>query len=96
MVRCGMVGFGDSTLDFELTFDLHGADFDKLFAARARICVAILEAFEKAGIQFAYPTQTAFTAAPDGTLIMPYPAPDEEQPAMKSARRAKKAQAKAG
>jgi hypothetical protein len=25
------------------------------------------------GIEFAYPTQTTFTAAPDGKMIMPYP-----------------------
>ena len=26
------------------------------------------------GIEFAYPTQTTYTAAPDGKLVMPYPA----------------------
>ena len=26
----------------------------------------------KAGYEFAYPTQTTFTAAPDGTMIMPF------------------------
>jgi small-conductance mechanosensitive channel len=96
MVRCGMVGFGDSTLDFELSFDVHGADFDKVFAARDRICIAILEAFETAGIQFAYPTQTAFTAAPDGTLIMPYPAPHDAAPARKTGKSRTKPRAKAG
>jgi hypothetical protein len=28
--------------------------------------------FEREGIAFAYPTQTTFTAAPDGALVMPY------------------------
>jgi hypothetical protein len=26
-------------------------------------------------LQFAYPTQVTFTAAPDGTMVMPYPEP---------------------
>jgi len=28
--------------------------------------------FAAEGIDFAYPTQTTFTAAPDGTMVMPY------------------------
>jgi len=39
--------------------------------------VAILRRFAKEGISLPYPTQTAFTAAPDGTLIMPYPDPQK-------------------
>ena len=27
---------------------------------------------DERGIEFAYPTQTTFTAAPDGRMIMPY------------------------
>jgi protein involved in polysaccharide export with SLBB domain len=37
--------------------------------------IAVLRAFEAEGIAFAYPTQTTFTAAPDGTLVMPYAPP---------------------
>jgi hypothetical protein len=33
----------------------------------------MLKAFNQEKIEFAYPTQTSFTAAPDGSLIMPYP-----------------------
>ena len=33
----------------------------------------ILRRFAELGVQLAYPAQTAFTAAPDGRLIMPYP-----------------------
>jgi hypothetical protein len=32
----------------------------------------VLDRFNREGIEFAYPTQTTFTAAPDGTMIMPY------------------------
>jgi small-conductance mechanosensitive channel len=73
IVRAGMIGFGDSTLDFELVFDVHSTDYDVVYATRSAICIAILKAFNEANIQLAYPSQTSFTAAPDGTLIMPYP-----------------------
>ncbi len=72
LVRCGMRGFGPSSLDFEVQFEVQGADYEYAFATRAAICLEILEAFGEAGIQLAYPTQTTFTAAPDGTLVMPY------------------------
>ncbi|HEV2747243.1 MAG TPA: mechanosensitive ion channel family protein [Allosphingosinicella sp.] len=73
LVRCGMVNFGASSLDFELQFDVRTTDYEYAFATRSAICLEILAAFNEAGIQFAYPTQTSFTAAPDGTLVMPYP-----------------------
>ncbi|MBA3677041.1 MAG: mechanosensitive ion channel family protein [Sphingosinicella sp.] len=72
MVRCGMIGFGPSSLDFELLFDVHSADFEDVFATRAAICLEILKAFRDNKVEFAYPTQTTFTAAPDGNLVMPY------------------------
>jgi small-conductance mechanosensitive channel len=73
MVRCGMVGFGDSTLNFELIFDVSSTDYDYVFQTRSEICIEILKTFNETNIQLAYPTQTSFTAAPDGSLIMPYP-----------------------
>ncbi|MDP8912612.1 MAG: mechanosensitive ion channel family protein [Pseudomonadota bacterium] len=73
LVRCGLVALSPSSLDFELEMRMATADYDRAFAARGRICIEILAAFHEAGIHFAYPTQTSFTAAPDGTLIMPYP-----------------------
>lgn len=72
LVRCGMTGFGASSLDFELQFDVHSTDYEQMFATRAAVCVEILTAFRDQRIEFAYPTQTTFTAAPDGTMIMPY------------------------
>jgi small-conductance mechanosensitive channel len=73
LVRCGMTGFGASTLDFELQFDVHSTDYEEVYRTRSAICIAILDRFNREKIQLAYPTQTTFTAAPDGTLIMPYP-----------------------
>nr|WP_231638980.1 mechanosensitive ion channel family protein [Sphingomonas profundi] len=73
LVRCGMTGFGASSLDYELQFDVHSQNYEVVFNARSAVCIAILQAFNEAGIEFAYPTQTSFTAAPDGRAIMPYP-----------------------
>ena len=51
-----------------------------MFEARHQVLVALLQRFSRDGIEFAYPTQISFTAAPDGTLIMPYPPEDEAPP----------------
>ena len=72
IVRCGITAFGASSLDYELQFDVFSEELKAVFDARNQVAVAILAAFNEAGIAFAYPTQTSFTAAPDGTLIMPY------------------------
>jgi small-conductance mechanosensitive channel len=71
-VRAGFVGFGDSALNFDLVFDVVSHDYEEVFATRHRIGIAVIEAFEKEGYAFAYPTQTTFTAAPDGIMVMPY------------------------
>ncbi|HEX8642991.1 MAG TPA: mechanosensitive ion channel family protein [Allosphingosinicella sp.] len=72
-VRCGLVAFGASSLDFEAVFEIDGVDFEQTFAIRHDLLLGILEAFAQSKIELAYPTQTSFTAAPDGTHIMPYP-----------------------
>lgn len=72
-IRCGFVGFGASSIDFELDFDVMSSDFEQVFEARHRIGIAILERFNAEGLEFAYPTQTSFTAAPDGRFVLPYP-----------------------
>lgn len=69
----GFVGFGDSSIDFEVEFDSMDPGFAPFHAARHKVGLAIMKAFAEAGIEFAYPTQTSFTAAPDGTMILPYP-----------------------
>ena len=75
--RNGFESFGASTLDFAVQFDIPGDDWGTAHATRDRLMVAILRRFAKEGISLPYPTQTAFTAAPDGTLIMPYPDPQK-------------------
>ncbi len=71
-IRSSFTGFGDSSLNFELLFDVHSAVFTDVTAARSAVGVRIFEAMTDAGYDFAYPTQTTFTSAPDGTMIMPY------------------------
>ncbi len=72
LVRCGLVNFGNSTLDVELQYDVHSEIYDVVFATQHQVNIAILKRFAELGIDFGYPTQTSFTAAPDGRLIMPY------------------------
>jgi len=77
-LRCGMIGYGDSSLDFSFEFDVKSEVWQKVFEARHQVLVALLKRFNDEKIEFAYPTQTSFTAAPDGTLIMPYPDDETE------------------
>ena len=79
-VRSGFVGFGASSLDFEVEFDVYLPDWDAVYQVRHRIGIGILKRFNAEGLEFAYPTQTTFTAAPDGRMIMPYA---EVQPVMR-------------
>ncbi len=73
-VRSGFIGFGASSLDFEVEFDVYLPDWDAIYMVRHKVGLAILRQFNERGIEFAYPTQTTFTAAPDGQMIMPYAA----------------------
>jgi small-conductance mechanosensitive channel len=84
-IRAGFTTFAASSLDFQLVFDVPSEDIDVMFASRHAVGIAIFERFAKEGIEFAYPTQTTYTAAPDGTLVMPYAAlpPMQSKPAAK-------------
>lgn len=72
-VHAGFINFGPSSLDFEVEFDVMSREFDDFYKARHAVGMAILKRFEEEGIRLAYPTQTSFTAAPDGSFVMPYP-----------------------
>jgi len=71
--RAGFEAFGASSLDFALLVDVPGRDWNVAHPLRDRLLVAIMKRFAEEGISIPYPTQTTFTAAPDGTIIMPYP-----------------------
>lgn len=74
-IRAGFNNFAASSLDFHLVFDIESDDVEDMFQARHDIGIAIIDRFASEGISFAYPTQTTFTAAPDGHMVMPYAAP---------------------
>jgi small-conductance mechanosensitive channel len=88
-IRAGFTAFAPSSLDFQLVFDVPSDDIDVMFATRHAVGIAIAERFARERIEFAYPTQTTYTAAPDGTLVMPYAAPPVGDSAAKSPRRSK-------
>jgi len=71
--RAGFESFGASTLDFALLVDVPTRDWNVAHPLRDRLLVSIMTRFAEEGISLPYPTQTTFTAAPDGALIMPYP-----------------------
>ena len=74
LVRCAVNAFGASAIEFQLVYDDRGKNFDDRAMNKSAICIGILRTFKAEGIEFAYPTQTTFTAAPDGTMVMPYAA----------------------
>ncbi len=74
-VRIGLETFGASSLDFMLVYDVTASDQADILARRNAVNIAVLTLFEHEKIAFAYPTQTTYTAAPDGTLVMPWVKP---------------------
>lgn len=79
IVRCSLLSFSPSALDFELQYDVHSEDYDTVFNTRHKISIAILRRFEAESIRLANPTQIAFTASPDGRLLMPPGTSDSPQ-----------------
>ena len=73
LIRCALSNFSPSSLDFEVLFDVEEGPPTDPFLIRSAIYVRILERFAEEGVEFAYPTQTTFTAAPDGKFVMPWP-----------------------
>lgn len=72
-VRNGFSGFGASSIDYELIAEVHTGSWDVGHPTRDRILVGIVRKLAEEGISIPYPTQTTYTAAPDGRIIMPYP-----------------------
>lgn len=72
-IRSSFVTFNASSLDFELLFDVFSDDYEVVTAARTDVAIRLFAAMTEAGYDFAYPTQTSFTAAPDGSMVLPYP-----------------------
>ena len=71
-VRAAFRTFSPSSIDFDFLFEVDSGDPVDAHAAQEQVAFGLLRTFRDRGIAFAYPTQTTFTAAPDGTLVMPY------------------------
>lgn len=82
-IRAGFIAFGASSVDYQLEFDTPFADFQHAYDARHKVGIALYRRLDAEGISIPFPTQTSYTAAPDGTIIMPYP---EVQPVHEVAR----------
>lgn len=78
-VRCAFLTFAPSSLDFELLFEVVSDDLAHVADEKGRVGLMLWEEFARQGLAFAYPTQTTYTAAPDGTLVMPYATPGESK-----------------
>jgi small-conductance mechanosensitive channel len=70
--RCHVAAFAPSSIDLELVFHVEVGDYALFMQTKQQVMLGILRRFAELGVSFAYPTQTTFTAAPDGSLIMPY------------------------
>ena len=73
-LRCTLVAFGTSSLDYQLVLELKSVDPDRLARERAAVMLALIQRFAKEDIGFAYPVQVGYSAAPDGSLVLPYAA----------------------
>ena len=69
--RAHLRNFGASSLDFEFVFFLERPEFELLLDAQQAVVLGLVSRFAEMGIFFAYPTQTSFTAGPDGRFIDP-------------------------
>lgn len=80
VTRASFETFGASSVDFALWFDIPGDDWPAAHLVRDRVIIGVLRRFAAEGISIPYPTQTTFTADPQGKLILPYP---DVQPVMR-------------
>jgi small-conductance mechanosensitive channel len=63
--RGHFAAYGDFSLNFEFVYFVNGADYNKYMDIQQAINLAIFEAFEREGIEFAYPSQTLFVNKAD-------------------------------
>ncbi|MFH1750198.1 MAG: mechanosensitive ion channel family protein [Candidatus Micrarchaeota archaeon] len=58
--RVHFKAFGNFSLDFEVVYYLDSPDYNRYMDSQQEINLKIAEAFEKDGIEFAFPTQTVY------------------------------------
>ena len=69
--RAHFVGFGDSSLNFEIVFWVEKPEYVTFMDKTQEVNLAIMRRFAKEGVDFAYPTRTLFIAGPGGEAIDP-------------------------
>ena len=69
--RAHVHNIGTSALDLEFVFYVDVPDYGVMMDARQAVVIGILKRFDEMGVRIAYPTQTSFTGAPDGSLVDP-------------------------
>lgn len=69
--RAHFATFGPYSLDFEIVYYVQSPDFGRYMDAQQAINFRIHEAFERLGVDFAYPTQTLWLAGSAGTSVQP-------------------------
>ncbi|MEX1826871.1 mechanosensitive ion channel family protein [Luteibacter sp. CQ10] len=62
--RVHFKGFGESSLDFEVVYFVTNPDFNRYMDAQQAMNLALMEAFVKRRIEFAFPTRTLLLAEP--------------------------------
>jgi small-conductance mechanosensitive channel len=60
LLRCFFKSYGDSALIFEITFNINSKKYDTYVENLHQLNIEIKRAFDKAKIEFAYPTQTIY------------------------------------
>ena len=64
-----------SSIDCELVYDHRTNEADTSARTKSELLIELARLFAARGVEFAYPPHTTFTAAHDGTLVMPYAGP---------------------
>ncbi len=58
--RAHFSSYGDSSLNFEVVYNVLSSDYNRYMDIQQAINLVIYEEFERRGVEFAYPTQTLF------------------------------------
>jgi small-conductance mechanosensitive channel len=69
--RCHLIGFGASSLSYELVFIVDHPGLVEMFTARQAVILRMIEAFRAEGLRIAYPVQVGMIAGPDGIVVDP-------------------------
>lgn len=69
--RCHLMGFGESALQFEISYVVLAPDYATHVELQQAINLAIIERFGELGVEFAYPTRTVMVETTPGAAAAP-------------------------